>query len=259
MATRRDNVIRVLIVDDEPLARKGIRAHLATAPDVEIVGESTNGIQAVEDIRSRAPDIVFLDIKMPGLDGFGVIEKVGVDRMPVIIFVTAYDLHALHAFQVHAVDYLLKPVHAAAFAVALERARILLSRHSPNQIAKTLSALMKQLRTSYPDRFVVKSIGKSVIVPVAEIDWCEAQDDYVCLYARGKKYLLRDTMTTVEAQLDPNVFIRIHRSVIVRLDSIREMKPLVNGDHRIVLRDGKELTMSRTYRKSVMAALNHSP
>ncbi len=252
--------ITVLLVDDEPLARKGMRTMLKGSHDIEIIGESADGPQAVKDIVAKKPDLVFLDVQMPGLDGFGVLEKVGLRRMPLTIFVTAYDKHALHAFQVHAIDYLLKPIDTEHLRVALERARAMRQRFETTEMHEKLEHLIAELRTprAFPPRFFIKSTGRTTIVKSQDIEWCEAEDDYVALYVRGKKHLYSATIGSLESQLDPATFIRIHRSVIVNIDQIRELKPMFNGDQRMLLKNGKELSLSRTYRKKVLETISAS-
>jgi len=250
--------IRVLVVDDEPLARKGLKKLLAAHPGLTIAGECEDGIQAVEGIQDLKPDIVFLDIQMPGLDGFGVIEAVGVDRMPVTVFVTAYDLHAMRAFDVHAVDYILKPVTAERLTVALGRAMALLAGADRGALEKKVEALITAMRPAGGSlsRFVIRSVGRVTIVPVDDVDWIEAEGDYVRLHTPRKVHLHRERMSALEKNLDPSVFIRIHRSTIVRIARIRELRPLVNGDHLVVLHSGEQLSLSRTLREQVFAALH---
>ncbi len=253
--------IRALIADDEPLARKGVHAILKAETDITVIGESADGFETVAAIREKSPDLVFLDVQMPGLDGFGVIEQVGVEHMPVVIFVTAYDLHALRAFQVHAIDYLLKPLDAERFHVALGRARALLQQHEFTEINQKLTSLLHTLRANraYPERFVIKSLGSIEVVKIDDIHWIEAEGDYVRLHVHGKSHLLREKISALENQLDPAVFVRIHRSAIVRLDRIALLKPQSNGDHEVLLRDGRKLSLSRTYHDCVFAALNIAP
>jgi two-component system LytT family response regulator len=249
--------IRALIADDEPLARKGVQAMLKGETDVAIIGESADGLQTVAAIQEKSPDLVFLDVQMPGLDGFGVIERVGVENMPVVIFVTAYDLHALRAFQVHAIDYLLKPLNVERFHIALDRARALLQRQQFAEVNEKLTSLLNTLRANraYPERFIIKSLGSIEVVKVSDLDWIEAEGDYVRLHAQGKSHLLREKISALETQLDPAMFARIHRSIIVRLDRIVTLRPQNNGDHMILLRDGRKLALSRTYHDRVFAAL----
>jgi two-component system LytT family response regulator len=248
---------RVMVVDDEPLARKGLKKMIAGRAGFDVVAESEDGIQAVEKILELRPDIVFLDIQMPGLDGFGVIDAVGSDRMPVTVFVTAYDLHAMRAFDVHAVDYLLKPVTAERLDVAMARAVALLGGTGRTAFAKKVEALVGAVRPAGENlsRFVIRSVGKVTIVPVEDVDWIEAEGDYVKLHTREKVHLHRETMATLEKSLDPAVFIRIHRSTIVRIARIRELRPMVNGDHIVVLHSGERLSLSRTLREQVFGAL----
>ena len=249
--------LRALIVDDEPIARKGVRSLLKSEEQIEVIGEAANGLEAIEMISKKSPDVVFLDVQMPGLDGFGVIEQIGVGKMPVIIFVTAYDLHALKAFQVHAIDYLLKPINPDNFHIAVERARSLLQTEKSVDINKKLVALLQTMNVNqeYHKRFVLKSTGRMVIVNVDEIDWIEADGDYVRLYVKGRYQLMRERISAIEQQINPAQFIRIHRSVIVRIDRIKEMKPLLNGDHLLTLHDGTQLSLSRTYRDKVLGLI----
>jgi two-component system LytT family response regulator len=252
-------MIKALIVDDEPLARKGIRRLLASE-DVQVVGECADGIEAVNAIQAKRPELVFLDIQMPGLDGFGVISAIGPAAMPVVIFVTAYDLHAMRAFDVHAVDYLLKPVTAARLAIALERARAFVGVPRPSELSRKLDALVRTLTPPQRalERIVIKSIGRVTVVPVEEIDWIEAEGDYVKLHSAQRSYLLREKISTLEEQLDKNSFMRIHRSTIVRVGHVRELRPLVNGDHVVILQGGRQLSLSRTFREQVFARLQFS-
>jgi two-component system LytT family response regulator len=226
--------------------------------DVAIIGESTDGLQTVAAIREKSPALVFLDVQMPGLDGFGVIEQIGVENMPVVIFVTAYDLHALRAFQVHAIDYLLKPLNAERFHIALGRARALLQQQQFAEVNDKLTSLLNTLRANraYPERFIIKSLGSIEVVKVSDLDWIEAEGGYVRLHAQGKSHLLREKISALEMQLDPAMFVRIHRSIIVRLDRIAMLKPQNNGDHVVLLRDGRKLALSRTYHDRVFVALN---
>jgi two-component system LytT family response regulator len=248
-----------LIIDDEPLARKGIRSLLKNEADIEIAGECADGLEAVEAIQDKQPDLVFLDVQMPGLDGFGVIEAIGVGNMPVIVFVTAYDLHALRAFQVHAIDYLLKPLNADRFREALDRARRMATTSRPGDLGTRMLNLLKSVRPRgerYTERFVIRSLGRVTVVPVGEVDWIQAEGDYVELHSlHGKKHLLREKISVLEENLDPSVFIRIHRSSIVRIDRIRELRPHFNGDHAVYLQDGTRLSLSRTYRKRAFRSL----
>lgn len=249
--------VRVLIVDDEPLAREGVRLHLELESDFDVVGEVGSGEEAVARIREQAPDLVFLDVQMPGMDGFGVIEAVGVERMPVTIFVTAYDQFALKAFDAHALDYLLKPYDAERFRSAIERARTQLRARRFGDVEGQLAALLTELRgqREYLERIVVRSGGRILILRVDDIDWLEAASNYVRIHAGGRQYLLRETMSNLEARLDPGRFVRIHRSTMVRLDRVRELEPLFQGDYVLILEDGTRLTSSRGYRDRLQGLL----
>lgn len=247
--------LRALIVDDEALARQRIRQLLEKVADVEVAGECTNGVEAVQAIEEFGPDLVFLDIQMPELDGFGVIEAVRADRMPATLFVTAYDQHALRAFEVHALDYLLKPFDAARFNTALARARLWCAKNASGagEGRPDLVALMAGLRKEHPwlDRLLVRQGDRHILVRTSAIQWIEAEDNYVRLHVDGTSYLLRQTMGGLLARLDPQLFRRIHRSAIVNLDCIREFQPWTSGDQLVIMRDGTRLTLSRTYRDQV--------
>jgi two-component system, LytTR family, response regulator len=236
-------VIHALIVDDEPLARRGIRVRLERAGDVEVMGECASGSEAVSVIRDLEPDLVFLDVQMPGVDGFGVVEQVGVDRMPTVVFVTAYDAHALRAFDVHALDYLLKPIDDERFDTAVDRARRRIGER--RAMGRQLAAALGDLR---PRRILIKDRGRVVILNEADVDWVEAEGDYVRVHAGGRGHLLRETMSAMEERLDPASFARIHRSTIVNVSRIRELKPHPNREYTVVLKDGTKLRLSRSYR-----------
>lgn len=253
-------LIRAIIVDDEPLAREGVRLHLESETDIEIIGEAGGGEEAVSQIETLKPDLVFLDVQMPGLDGFGVIEAIGAQHMPVTIFTTAYDQFALRAFDAHAIDYVLKPYDAERFKLALGRARTQLSGRKQVEIDQRLGALLEELRSrnQFLERLVVRSGGRILILRVGDVDWVEAASNYVRLHAAGKEYLLRETMTALEAKLDPMQFVRIHRSTIVRVDRIRELEPLFQGDYVVILSDNTRLTSSRGYREKLQELLQGS-
>lgn len=254
--------IRVLIVDDEPLAREGIRMRLEPAPDLEIIGECRNGREAVAAILRDMPDLVFLDIQMPRMDGFAVIEAVGTQRMPHVIFVTAYDEHALRAFEVHALDYLLKPMDGARFAEALARARDRIRGKNLAAIAAQLQQMMSALKgeKDYLERLSIKS-GKSggriLLLDVNEIDWIEAADNYVQVHTGPASHLLLATMNNLETRLNPQQFLRIHRSIIVNLKRIKELHPMFHGEFRIILQDNTQLTSGRSYGKNLQKLLNN--
>jgi two-component system, LytTR family, response regulator len=245
--------IRALIVDDEPFARAGVRLLLARARDVEVVGECSNGLEAVAAIAETAPDLVFLDVQMPELDGFGVVEAVGAARMPAVIFVTAFDEHAIRAFDVHALDYLLKPLDDERFALALERARARLRGDGGRDLRAALAALVGQARLDAPplERLAVKSGGRVYFVAVDDVDWVEAADNYVSLHAGRETHLVHGTLGALERRLDPRRFLRVHRSTIVNLARVRELRPLFHGEYEIVLADGTRLTSGRSYRDAL--------
>jgi two-component system, LytTR family, response regulator len=243
--------IRALIVDDEPLARQRLRRLLQDEPDVEIVGEAGDGGDAVATIRALKPDLVFLDVHMPVLDGFGVLEAIGVEAMPAVIFVTAYDRYALRAFEYHALDYLLKPFDRERFRKALERARAHLGRSPSRDEAQQLLGAVEEFRSEGKilERLVIKSAGRVFFLRVEEIDWIEAAGNYVRLHVGKETHLLRDTMSSLETRLDPRKFLRIHRSTMVNIERIQELQPLFHGDYVVILRDGTQLNMSRGYRQ----------
>jgi two-component system LytT family response regulator len=252
--------IRALIVEDEPLARERVRALLAAEPDVEIVGEARDGLEAVEAIRREAPDLVFLDVQMPELDGFGVIERLGALNMPVVVFMTAYDQYALRAFEVNALDYLLKPFDRERFQRAVERARGHLDPQGAGALSQRLLGLLQNLKGSprYLERLVVRSSGRIFFLKAEEIDCVEACGNYVRLCVGDDEHLLRETMTSLEAKLDPSRFLRIHRSTIVNVERIKELQPSFHGDYVVMLLSGKRLTLSRGYRDRLQEILDNS-
>lgn len=250
--------LRVVIVDDEELARRGIRRRLERAGDVEIVAECASGREAVKTVRRAQPDLVFLDVQMPGMNGFEVIEAVGLGSFPRVVFVTAHDTFAVRAFEVHAVDYLLKPIDDERFDAALARAREAIALHRDGDLGRRLSSLLRQVEAAgperiaaYPERLVVRSAGRVIFVPVMEIDWVEAAGDYVRLHVGKKAWLLRETTAALEGKLDPGRFARIHRSAIVNIERIREMRSYDNGEYLVLLHDGTELKLSRGYRQAL--------
>ncbi|HEU0185281.1 MAG TPA: LytTR family DNA-binding domain-containing protein [Blastocatellia bacterium] len=250
--------IRALIVDDEPLAREGIRMRLKQEPDVEVIGACKNGREAVTAILRDVPDLVFLDIQMPRLDGFGVIEAVSVRQMPHVIFVTAYDEHALRAFEVSALDYLLKPIDGARFSEALERVRSRIRGENLEAVSERLNKMMASLgvERSHLERLSIKSAGRITFIDVDEIDWIEAADNYVQVHSGRESHLLHATMNSLESRLDPNKFLRIHRSIIVNVSRIKELHPMFHGGYRVILKDGAQLTSGRRYRENLQKLLN---
>ena len=249
--------IRTLIVDDEPLARERMRTLLGSETDVEVVGEARDGLEAVETILGQSPDLVFLDVQMPGVDGFGVINAIGADRMPTVIFITAYDEYALRAFEVHALDYLLKPFGRERFRETLKHARASLERRRAGDLGRRLLALVNDIKPEAPklDRLVVKSGGRVFFLRTDDLDWIEAAGNYVRLHLGEEAHLFRETMTRMEARLDTRRFVRIHRSRIVNTERIKELQPWFNGEYVVVLRNGMRLPLSRGYRDKLQEQL----
>ena len=242
---------RILIVDDEPLARDSIRALLADDADVRVIGEGTGSAAAALVARTR-PDILFLDIQMPEVDGFGVIQQVGADTVPAVIFVTAYDQYAVRAFEVHALDYLLKPFDDQRFAAALGRAKERVGARRRGEVDTRIAELLKD-RDLSRTRFLIPAREKTIVVDAAQIDWIEASDYYVTLHTGPAAHLLRQTMDEIEKQLDQRQFFRVHRSAIVNVDRVREIHPLFRGDCALVLADGRRIKLSRSRRKDFEA------
>jgi len=243
--------IRALIVDDEPLARQRLRRLLQDEPDVEVTGECADGGEAVAAIRAQRPDLVFLDVQMPVLDGFGVLEALGIENLPAVILVTAYDRYALRAFEYNALDYLLKPFDRDRFRKALERARAHVGSDKQREEAEQLLGAVEEFKGEGKslDRLVIKSSGRVFFLRVEELDWIEAAGNYVRLHVGKEAHLLRDTMNSLEARLDPKRFLRIHRSTLVNIERIQELQPLFHGDYVVILRDGTQLNLSRGYRQ----------
>jgi two-component system LytT family response regulator len=255
--------IRVLIVDDEPLARRGIRLELEGEQEVTVVGECADGRQAVSAIRELSPDLVFLDQQMPKLDGFGVIGTIGPESMPAVIFVTAYDQYALQAFETHAVDYLLKPFSSERFKRALSHALVQIRRAEFESIGRKLSALVGDAprapaRPQYLARLVTRSGEEVHVVRAEDVDWVESADNYVQLHVGGGTHLLRETLGRLEGRLDPAMFLRIHRRVIVNVDRVERLHPFFHGRYEVVLRNGTRLTSGRIYRRNIQALLDNS-
>ena len=245
--------IRALIVDDERPARELIATLLREEPEVELVGECVNGRSAVAAIKSLCPDLAFLDVRMPGLDGFGVLAELPAERWPMIIFVTAYDEYAVRAFEVHALDYLLKPFEYGRLRDAVQRARRKLSERDGASEQTRLLALLEDLqrRAQSWDRVVVRDGGRVTFLKFDEIDWIEAEGNYLRLHCGTKSHLLRETMNTAEARLAARKFLRVSRSALVNLERIQEWQPLFHGDSILVLKDGTRLTVSRVYREKL--------
>ena len=267
--------LRALIVDDEPLARRTVRLLLEADPEVEVVGECTNGLEAAERLQREVPELLLLDVQMPGMDGFQVLQRTGPERIPAVIFVTAFDQHALRAFEVHALDYLLKPFDDERFTRALARAKALVRQGRVHELARKLATLVEGLKatpTATPppiseplarpaawlERIAVKEGHRVVLLPVADIDWIEAEDYYAQIHTGGKSHLLREPLKELETKLDPQQFIRIHRSTIVNVNRVRELQPLVHGESVIILHDGTRLRLSRSRRDQLHTLLGLS-
>ena len=237
--------MRVLIVDDEPISRRGLRRLLEAEPDLEVIGEAGSGPTAIEAIERLHPELVLLDIQMPEMDGLEVVAAVGPNKMPPVIFVTAYDRYAIDAFDLNAADYVLKPVDPERFQRALARAR---QRRPHDDLEQRLTKILDAAR---PQRLVVRSSGKIQFVDIADIDWIAAEDNYVRIYAAGKTFLMRETVTGIEARLDAHAFVRIRRSTIVRIERIKEVRPLLNGTFEILLADGTRVVSARRFREAI--------
>jgi two-component system, LytTR family, response regulator len=254
--------LRVAIVDDEPLAREGIALHLRAEPDIEIVAMCADGLEAVDSLRELAPDLVFLDVRMPGLSGFDVIAEIGVAHMPAVIFLTAYEQHAIDAFRVNAVDYLLKPLDREKLSEALARARRDLAQRNLLRRTTELVSLLDQLGASGSQsvnrsgRILVRAGGNVHILNPDEVAWVEADGDYVTLHTGEKSYLLRESLRNMESRLGPHGFRQIHRSCLVSLRRIRELLANDHGDYDAVLDNGTRLKVGRRYKDALFAALD---
>jgi two-component system LytT family response regulator len=262
--------LRAIIVDDEALARRGIELRLKDHADIRIVAECSNGREAIEAVTREQPDLMFLDIQMPGLSGLDVIARVPHASMPIVVFVTAFDRYALDAFEAQALDYLLKPINDARFDQALERVRstwqqrtayahhdklMQLLASTQGSVALDEPTLRKNLArdpgSQYVDILPIRDEAVTVRLPIATIDWIDAAGDYMCVHAEGKTYVLRETMKCLESLLDPGVFQRVHRSTIVNINRVRQLRPHTNGEYFLSLDDGQEIKLSRTYRDRV--------
>ena len=258
--------LSTIIVDDEPLARRGLRLRLAELPGVEVLAECQSGREAIAKISELEPDLVFLDIQMPGLDGFDVVHELQSDDMPLIVFVTAFDQYAIKAFDIHAVDYILKPVDETrleeAVTLARERLEEAASEDQKQRLleviieltGKSESAIEEMLQTgetSYADKLIIKDGADATLLPTREIDWVDAAGDYMCVHTNGETHVMRSTMKQLEAQLDPKVFRRIHRSTIVNLERVAKLSSHINGEFFLTLDCGACLKLSRTYKDSV--------
>src|SRR5262245_18405540 len=243
--------LQAIIVDDELPARDRVRDLLAGESDITIAAECAGGREAIAAINTRRPDLVFLDIQMPRVNGFDVLRALPAKDLPAVIFTTAYDQHALEAFEVHALDYLLKPFKAARFKAALQRAREHVQKRRAGDTDTRILALLERFQTAqaYTSRFVIKTASRVVIVKSGEIDWIESAANYALLHVGDKTHVLRETMRALEEQLSPVQFLRVSRSVIVNIERIKELQPMMKGDYVVILQSGKQLTMTRGIRE----------
>jgi two-component system LytT family response regulator len=253
--------IRALIVDDEPLARTGVQQLVEPLDDVTVVGEAADGPEAVRQIDEQAPDLVFLDVQMPEMTGLEVVREVGVDNMPLTIFVTAYDQYALEAFEAHALDYLLKPIEEERFAEALERARQQLQRADAEALRDQLRGVLREYAEEDEEdagieRFTIRSRNRIYFVDTEDVQWIESEGDYVALHDGEEAHLVRKTMKQLEQELDPDRFLRVHRSYIVNADYIEELRPLDHGTYQLRMASGTPLKTSRGYSDNVDALLD---
>jgi two-component system LytT family response regulator len=250
-------LIRTLIVDDERLARNRVRRLLALDPEVEVAGECTSGEEAIERLKREIPDLLYLDVQMPGADGFAVLRSIDQDNFPVVVFVTAFDAYALRAFEAQAFDYLLKPFDRKRFNDVLRRAKAQVELKRQGQVSTRLMSLLEGIDQKRPegDRIAIRSGGSVALVKAATIDWVEAADNYVCLHCGAETHVVRETMNSFERKLDANQFVRIHRSAIVNLDRIKAIQPWLRGDYQVILQDGTRLSLSRTHRDKVKSLL----
>jgi two-component system LytT family response regulator len=247
--------LTALLVDDEPLAREGLRMLLSQDPDVSAIHEAKDGVEAVAVILNARPDLVFLDVQMPEMDGFSVVREVGAERMPAVVFVTAHDRYAIQAFEINAIDYLLKPVTGERFAQALTRAKARLGARPADEANRQILSLLETIASPrrYMSRLAVRTAGKTIFVDIEDVDWIEAAENYVQLHAGRAAHLLHVPMNTFEKSLDPEIFLRIHRSVIVNVRRIKELQPALHGEYVITLADGVRLQSGRTYNEKVRA------
>jgi len=249
--------IRVVIADDELLARKFIRRMLKQDAEVEIVAECSNGAEAVAMIRKEKPDLVFLDVQMPEMNGFAVLDAVRLDHLPEIIFTTAYESYAIRAFELHALDYLLKPFDQVRFKAALKYAKERFHSQQDDEKQIQIGTLLESIRAQreYLDRIIIRADGRITFLHTREIDWIEADDKYVHLHTGKSAKMVRQTLTAIESQLDPKKFVRVHRSAMVNVDRVKELQPLFNGEHSLILESGTRLTLSRKYKDKLFEIL----
>src|SRR5215472_1503995 len=247
--------LTTLIVDDEPLAREGLRVLLSTDPEVSAICEARDASEAVASIREFKPDLVFLDVQMPEMDGFAVVREIGAEQMPAVVFVTAHDQYAIQAFEINALDYLLKPVTEERFDKALMRAKGRIRSNLAADSTRQIIGLLETIASPriHPKRLAVRSAGKTLFVDVKDVDWIEAAENYVELHVGSANYLLHVTMNSLEKSLDSESFLRIHRSIIVNLDRIKNVQSAAHGEYVVTLRDGTRLQSGRTYSERLRA------
>jgi Response regulator of the LytR/AlgR family len=250
-------MIKVLIVDDETLARTYLREMLKDNADFQIVGESRNGREAVRDIREKNPDLVFLDVQMPEMDGFAVVEEIGAENLPQVVFVTAFEQYAIRAFEINALDYLLKPFDETRFVKTLERVKKEFSEEKKNGDKEQLEALLRHIKQPprYLERFLIKSNGRILFLETNEIVWIEADDKYAHLHTVSARHLVRQTLGALESELDPSKFVRVNRSAIVNIRYIKEMQTLFNGELLLVMKNGAELRLNRNQKNQLFERL----
>jgi two-component system LytT family response regulator len=261
--------IRTIIVDDESLAREGLRLRLEKYQDIEIIAECKNGRQALKAVQEMEPDLIFLDIQMPGIDGFDVVAQLQGDNMPLVVFVTAFDKYAIDAFEVHAIDYVLKPVEDQRLQTAIERVRIHRQQSNADNHKKRLIDLITNITgqsaikinqmvengedgtEKYPEKIAIKDNGTTTLLPCEDISWIEAAGDYMCIHSGPKVHVMRSTMKQLESKLNPSIFQRVHRSTIVNLDCIEKICSHINGEYFLILKDSSRIKMSRSYRDKI--------
>jgi two-component system LytT family response regulator len=247
--------LRTLIVDDERLVRESVRRGLATIPEIEIVGECDTGAAALDAIRAQQPDFVLLDVQMPALTGLDVVRQIGPERMPPVIFITAYDEHAVRAFELNAVDYLLKPFDEHRLAVAVQRVRERIGARRTNALAEQLRALLDTRQQRWPERLVIKSGERFELVPVDSVDWIESANNYAQLYCGAKNHLLNETLSSLERRLDPVRFLRVHRRRIVNLSKVAAIHPMFGGTYELELRNGTRIGTGRQHKEAIHALI----
>lgn len=255
------NPIRLLVVDDEPLARAGIRRLLEGDSDIDVIGECGDGAEAVVAIMDQQPDAVLLDIKMPEMTGLEVVRTVGVERMPLTVFITAYDAHALHAFELHAVDYLLKPFDDTRFTQTITRLKREFRTRAAARLSEKLLHVLQDTQPAQPrylTRIVVRGDGRTLLLRSDDVDWIEAADYYARIHTGNKSYLLRETMNELETRLNPEQFFRVHRSAIVNLEKVQEIQPYTRGEHVVIMMSGARVRLSRGRREKLEERLGQS-